>query len=239
MIQAAVRGFQAQCNKADSGTRPLHRPREFESYNRWRKKCLTKYTWYKPYNSVVFIPCTPDGILAKQLQKVISEETDRLSLKAKVIEKGGISMKNKLVRMDLTGCPYTDCYLCEAGVKGSSHTRSGITYSGTCTLCEEKGLTARYEGETGRNGYWRSTKFHKKEILKNDTKNAFTKHLNIYHPDHLRDTSAFRLKVESTHTKCLDRQVREGITIKNSKADIQMNSRAEFHQPAVRRVVVI
>ena len=77
------------------------------------------------------------------------------------------------------------------------------------------------------------------EILKNDTKNAFTKHLNIYHPDHLRDPSAFRLKVKSTHTKCLDRQVKEGITIKNSKADIQTNSRAEFHQPAVRRVVVI
>ena len=70
-------------------------------------------------------------------------------------------------------------------------------------------------------------------------KNAFTKHLNIHHPDHLRDPSAFKLRVESTHTKCLDRQVKEGITIKNSKADIKMNSKAEFHQPAVRRVVVI
>ena len=82
--------------------------------------------------------CTLDSILAKEIQKVVSEETDRLSLKAKVIEKGGVSMKNKLLRMDLTGCPYNDSYLCEAGLKGASHTRSGITYSGTCTLCEAK-----------------------------------------------------------------------------------------------------
>ena len=169
----------------------------------------------------------------------MSEETARLSLTAKVIEKGGVSLKNNFVRMDLTGCPYDDCYLCETGIQGASHTRSGIHYSGTCTLCEKDGISARYDGETGRNGYWRSTKFHKKEILKNDLKNAFTKHLNIHHPDHLRDPSVFKLRVESTHSKCLDRQVKEGITIKNSGADIRMNSKSEYHQPAVRRVIVI
>ena len=46
----------------------------------------------------------------------------------------------------------------------------------------------------------------------------------------------FKLQVESNHTKCLERQIKEGVSIKNSDADIVMNSKAEFHQPAVRRV---
>ena len=163
----------------------------------------------------------------------------RLSVSVKVVETGGVSVKNKLVRMDLTGCPYEDCYLCESGSRGGSHTRSGIHYSGTCTLCERDGVTARYDGETGRNGYWRAMMFHKKEIVKNDLRNAFTKHLNLYHKEHIRDPSVFKLKVESTHTKCLDRQVKEGVAIKNSGAVHKLNSKAEYHQPAVRRVIVI
>ena len=75
----------------------------------WKIKCLTKYTWYRPDNSVIFVPCTPNSILAKQIETVVTEETARLSLKAKVIETGGVSIKNKLVKMDLTVCPYDDC----------------------------------------------------------------------------------------------------------------------------------
>ena len=67
-------------------------------------------------------------------------------------------------------------------------------------------------------------------------KNAFTKHLNVYHSDNIRDPGVFKLKVESNHTKCLERQIKEGVFIKNSDADIVMNSKAEYHQPAVRRV---
>ena len=51
------------------------------------------------------------------------------------------------------------------------------------------------------------------------------------------DPTVFKLKVESTHKKCLDRQVTEGINIQNSKADYLMNSKSEYHQPAVRRVI--
>ena len=82
VIQAAVRGFQVQCEKADKGVKPLHRPREFDSHSRWRKKCLTRYTWYRPHNSVLFVPCTPNGNLAREIQKVVSEETARLALTA-------------------------------------------------------------------------------------------------------------------------------------------------------------
>ena len=44
------------------------------------------------------------------------------------------------------------------------------------------------------------------------------------------------MKVESTFSKPLERQVTEGISITNSKADLIMNSKSEYHQPAVQRV---
>ena len=72
---------------------------------------------------------------------------------------------------------------------------------------------------------------------KNEDTSAFSKHLKIFHPEKQGDTSAFEVRVRSTHKKCLERQVTEGVHISNTKADYVMNSKTEFHQPAVHRVV--
>ena len=96
---------------------------------------------------------------------------------------------------------------CEKGVKGGSHTKSGVYYSGVCQLCEDAGIVARYDGESGRNGYWRCTRFHKKDIIENNESNAFAKHLQIFHLERIRDPTVFKLKVESTYSKPLKRQV--------------------------------
>ena len=77
---------------------------------------------------------------------------------------------------------------------------------------------------------------HKNDILTNSDKNAFSKHLQIFHPDHIKEPKAFKLKVESTHSKCSERQVKEGVFINNSEADHVLNSKAEHHQPALRHV---
>ena len=122
-----------------------------------------------------FIPATPGGLLAKEIQKVVTEESSRIGLRAKIVEKGGRSLKNELVKMDLTGCFYTDCYLCQSGMKGGSHTRAGAHYSGLCMICEETGIVSRYDGETGRSAYWR-TNIHQKEI-KNNNK-VFRRYVN-------------------------------------------------------------
>ena len=107
-------------------------------------------------------------------------------MSVRVVETGGKSLKQHLVKTDLTGCIYTNlpkhpCVLCEAGVKGGSHTKSGVHYSGVCQLSEDAGIVARYDGESGRNGYWRCTRFHKKDIIENNESNAFAKHLQIFY----------------------------------------------------------
>ena len=236
-IQSTVRGYERQCEAADRGITPLHRPREFQAEERRQKKLLTKTAWYRPASAVGFIPATPGAELAKQVQVIASEEAARLGLSVKIIETGGKSLLQHLVRLDLTGCFYEDCYLCESDVKGgASHTRRGAHYSGTCSLCGENQKLARYDGETGYSGYNR-TREHRKDISDKNVKNAFAKHLEIFHPERQGDPSVFKLKVEATYQKCLNRQVSEGVHIANSKADYLMNSKTEFMQPSVSRVI--
>ena len=73
--------------------------------------------------------------------------------------------------------------------------------------------------------------------MSNLESNGFAKHLQVFHPENTRDPSAFKIKVESNHSKCLERQVKEGYFISNSDADYVINSKSEYHQPSVRRVM--
>ena len=165
----------------------------------------------------------------------MTEEGARIGMAVKVVETGGKSMKQHLVRMDLTGCYYPDCLLCESGEVGASHTRSGVHYSGVCKLCAENGVVARYDGESGRSGYYR-TKQHKSDISNCRTSNAFAKHLELFHPTEVRKPETFSFKSEGVYKKCLERQVTEGIAITHTPADVLMNSKSEYLQPAVTRV---
>ena len=157
-------------------------------------------------------------------------------MEVKIIETGGQSLRSQLVRTDLSGCPTEDCDLCESGAGGGSHTRRGCVYSGTCKECEEEGITAKYFGESGRSGYHRM-KEHTRDIKTNNPKNAFSKHLQLKHPDKVRETSTFSFKVERTCRSCLDRQVQEGVRITLDESDELLNSKSEYHQPGVTRVV--
>ena len=76
-------------------------------------------------------------------------------------------------------------------------------------------MKAVYFRETGHNSYHRVSE-HKSSIESNDSKNAFTKHLQIKLPKRLLDLTAFSFKVEGTFRSCLDRQVREGVFITRS-----------------------
>ena len=153
----------------------------------------------------------------------------------KIVETGGVSLKNKLVRTDLSGCLFLDCKLCEDGMRSGSHTRRGCVYQGQCKLCKDEAVTSTYHGESGRSGYYRTDQ-HVTDIKNADKKNAFVKHSINKHPEHLRDPSIFEFKVNSTFKSCLDRQVREGVNIASDKSDELMNSKTEYHQPSITGV---
>ena len=61
VIVSAVTGHERLLAQVDRGERPLHRPREWVAEPRRRKKTLAKAAWFRPADTVTFIPATPGG----------------------------------------------------------------------------------------------------------------------------------------------------------------------------------
>ena len=80
--------------------------------NRRKKKLMSKSSWYRPADTVLFIPATPGSELANRIWKVVCEEAARLGLNIRVVETGGTKIKDLLVRPDLTGCIWPECIIC-------------------------------------------------------------------------------------------------------------------------------
>ena len=207
---------------------------------------MKRAAWFRPADAVLFLPATPDSLLADKTREVVNQEGKRLGLNVKVVERAGISLKQQLVKTDLgmgDPCPQGDCVICltNPGEGGSlHHHRSGCLYEGACMICpEERGedFTAVYFGESGDSGYVRAG-MHRTSIVRKDTGNAFAKHLAEEHPERQGDVAAFKFTVLKTFRKSLYRQVAEAVKIYGSQATIVLNSKAEWHQPSIDRVVV-
>ena len=237
IIQAGVKGFENQCEVADNGGTPVHRPRSYNLEERTKKKMLTKTSWYRPYDAVGFFPGTPNSELVNEIKAIVVDESKRIDMNVKILETGGISLAKQLVKTDLSGCLVPQCFICKCDLPGASHTRSGNAYNIKCKLCAENGVDASYEGETGDNLIWRQ-KQHAECVKGKVLSNGLAKHLQLYHKDNVGDINCFSFKSVKCFPKIIDRLAFEGVNIHNSTANIIMNSKSEFHQPATPRVNV-
>ena len=77
---------------------------------------------------------------------------------------------------------------------------------------------------------------HKQQIKSQNLSNGFAKHLEVHHKDQVKNENVFDMKIEKNFKTNLDRQVDEGHRIATNKCDILLNSKSEFHGPAVARV---
>ena len=158
------------------------------------------------------------------------------------IEKSGLSIRNELFQPDLKAgepCGKPNCLMdmvVGEGGGGCCHHKAGAMYRAVCTLCEVQGVSAEYTGESGDSGYTRGLKH--LGAIRNDqpTQSALAKHLREFHPDQVGNTLAYRSKVFKTFKGPLERQITEGMMIHNSTADILINDKEEWVQPAVVRL---
>ena len=246
VLEASIVGYKKQVTASEAGEKPLYRPRWWRKQERAKSKMLKKGSWYRPSDTVLFVPSTPQEELANKVKEIVGEESKRLNFKVKVVERGGMTMKQHLVRTDMgrtVPCAMGDCPICltnpgEGG--GLRHQRSGALYSGSCLICKAlhgEEFEALYWGESGDSGYVR-TKSHLDSVEKRDLNNAFAKHLQEHHPDRVGDKSAFQFRVAKTFRKPLERQISEAVKIHGCKASICLNSKAEWMLPATDRIVV-
>ena len=150
-----------------------------------------------------------------------------------VVERAGKAMRSmaKAEPSKKKGCERDDCFPCTTG--GGNCERNGSGYRICCLGCLRAGRCTEYDGETGNNGYTRG-KEQADGLRLESEENALWKHCMIEHEGQHVD---FSMKVLESFQSAMARQVNEGVRIKRSKADCVMNSKSEFHQHPVVRVV--
>ena len=99
-----------------------------------------------------------------------------------------------------------------------------------CQGCLATGTSAEYEGESARNGFSRGLEH--QDSLRNERED-----LPLWKLVHNGKKQAFSMSVVGCFQSCLERQINEAVRISSNIADHILNSKSEFHQAPIVRVV--
>ena len=227
--------FKAYSNilkQQESGIRPLYRKRDYMIVERKKDKQAKKNSWYtrNNYESVIFVPATPNSKLSKSFRQKINES----GIKIRVVEKSGRKVKNLLQRNDPLSdqhCQERDCFVCSTSNKGNCRT-TGITYRISCTAVN---CQFRYNGQTSQNGYSRGGEHLDDYRLKKD-KTVMWEHCQQQHTG-IQQTFSMEV-VDKCRNDPTKRQILEGIHIQNTNPLESMNMRNEWNSAQVPRITV-
>ena len=153
--------------------------------------------------------------------------------------KAGQSVKRdaKAEPLRKVGCQREECFPCqgagEPGARKGDCEGNSVAYIIVCVTCQEAGRITTYEGESGRNGYTRGLK-HLQGLRTRSFKSPLWKHCIL---EHGGEEASFRMEVVSSHSTCLDRQVHEMVRIGGSQAEVVLNSKSDFQQAPLVRLV--
>ena len=223
----------------------LNRPKEVIRMQS-KKKNTTSRNWFNQgktsYDSVLFVPSTPNSALAKTLREHEALNNQGRVSRIKIVEKAGRSLKSILAPNDPWGvskCADPECFVCSTSVgdlKVSCRT-PGILYKIFCTRCEEEGKKSVYVGQSGKNGYSRGKK-HLEDFAARNNSHCMVIHCRVHHPNEQMLASNFRMvPIRAYHTP-LERQISEGLCIYNSDVDVLLNSGTEWMAGQVPRASV-
>ena len=236
MIGAAVRRHERMLEEEDEGVRPVHRSRDWKEKERQRAKELKRTNWHKSKEDQVSAPLILDptsGCMTKEMKAVSKKFEEVTGWRVPIVERAGTKVSSiaKAEPLKKKGCGRVDCFPCSTG--GGNCERNGAGYRVSCLRCKRiVKEEVDYEGESGSNGYSRGKEHSTAQDLKQED-NALWKHCLVAHQG---EKVEFSMRVVGTFQSCLVRQVNEGVRIKRSKAKL-MNSKGEFHQHPVVRVV--
>ena len=103
ILDSALSAFEKMLKDDKDGTKPLFRDRNWNREEINKKKSNRNLNWYKSekneieYKSVLFVPVTKGGILAKELKKREEEINKNSEERIKIIEGGGKKIKDFLI----------------------------------------------------------------------------------------------------------------------------------------------
>ena len=234
-LTRALRIHDHMVEQDRQGIRPIYRPKDWNITTRRKQKEKKKYEWSTKGGHIapIFVPPTPNSELANSL-KVIADEEAELGVHFKIVETGGLSMRAILQKsnpLQNIGCENADCLPCKEGRGvGGDCEGGGVNYELECLLCPDNRKSV-YIGESSRNLYTRS-KEHLSRYRQGNISSFISKHQESEHRGQEPD---YKARVTARTRDCLSRQVREAVLIRRSDKII-LNSKSEWHQPALFRV---
>ena len=237
VIKAACNKYEKMCRDEDEGVRPVHRSRDWKRRERKREKEKKLTNWHQNQKGQVSAPLILDptaGNMTKEIKDVCKKFEQVTGMRVAVKERSGDAIKHvaKAEPLKKKGCENPEeCFPCSTG--GGPCRKNGAGYRIRCETCHRAGKLTLYEGETGRNSYTRGLE-HKSALRLEDEENALWKHCML---EHGGVPAEFSMKVVGVHRSCLVRQVNEAVRIMISEAGCIMNSKSEFHQAPLVRVV--
>jgi hypothetical protein len=257
VIRSALAAWDRLLELDRTGQQPLYRDRAWQRDRRNREKERNKKNWYRHLGGQdndfpIFCPMSPGGKLAARWRKTL--EQVRVSsggrVRGYVAEQSGVPLSALLYSSqpgEQDSCGQADCNPCARGTTRRLScrrvARGGMVYSCECITCKERGVAegtriqSWYHGETSRTLYTRQ-KEHYTGLQSRKQDNALFKHKELHHPE---TDPVFEFRPEKFFSDNISKQIFEGVSINNSPSSpgLLMNSKAEFRQGEVARVVLV
>ena len=257
IIKSAKHAFQIQIENDKNGVRPLFRDKA-RIISDQKLRCKNRVDWWNlphhnnpdipKYTSILFVPPTPGGNLAKQIQSREAEINSGSDVRIKVVERGGIKLKSVLVNKNPYPalechrklCPYCKITPVSQPAENSKKfpcTTPSVGYQIDCLHCKSNDNPAAYIGETGRTAVTRGIE-HVRGIMGKKSENPMYKHLMDKHTDNMKNVK-FEFGLTGKFRDPLTRQAEEGLRIaRQSKNLAILNTKSEFNHPPIARVKV-
>ena len=251
ILDSGQKAFKKMIKDEKEGVKPMYRSRDYNKEERKKAKFNKRRNWWNTkkskiqYKNVLFVTPTPGGVLMKLLQNREAELNKNEEERIKIVERGGLKMKNILCAKNpfrKSKCNQKTCVLCSKSeyievsseeVKVNCNTNN-VGYRWCCVTCQEKNITKIYEGESSRSARLRGAE-HLKQLEKKSEKSVLFKHQMAAHPNEM---VKFKMEITGKFKDALTRQSNEAVRISNRPRHELLNSKSEFNHPPLARVVV-
>ena len=172
----------------------------------------------------------------KKREEEINRNSDE---RIKIVEGGGVKMKNLLVAKNPfpnTECEMRQCVLCKSNTKEITIpcNSNNVGYRLVCETCEDNGLPRVYEGETARSARTRGAE-HRRDFNKQKSDSAMYKHKLT---EHNGEEIKYRMEITKRFRDPLTRQAYEAVRISSRNKKEILNSKNEFNHPPIARITV-
>ena len=236
VISEGIVGYVKKVSVAFNNKTPLNRPKNVIEANKRKKKDWLRSSTSSQCQSVLFVPATPGSVLARSIRQCEERNVQGRHVRIKVVERSGKSVKNTLAPnypWKPQRCDDSNCFPCSSGTMTKISCRKpGVAYKIKCTICSDSGIDSVYEGESGKCLFERGKK-HLSEFQAGLSTNAMVIHNRIHH--NCAPSLNFEMVAVKTFTSPLERQLDEALRIKNSEADVLMNSGSEWRLDSIPR----